>query len=118
MAKNVLGSELKICCKDPITGFFRNGKCDTSSEDVGMHTVCALMTKDFLEFTYSRGNDLTTPVPEFQFRGLEPGNKWCICLMRWVEAYNAGKAPKIDLEASHISVLEHVDFKELQKYAL
>ena len=118
MAKNVLGNDLKICCENPITGFFRNGRCDTSPEDLGMHTVCVFVTQEFLEFSFSKGNDLSTPIPEYGFSGLTPGDKWCLCLMRWVEAHQAGIAPNIDLEASHISILEHVEFEELKKYAI
>ena len=118
MAKNIFGDDLKVCCENPMTGFFRNGSCDTSHEDVGMHTVCALMTKEFLEFSRAKGNDLSTPIPAFGFSGLKPGDKWCICLPRWVEAYKEGMAPSIDLEACHISVLEHVEFEDLKKFAI
>lgn len=118
MIKNVLGTELKTCSLDPMTGFFRDGNCDTCAEDVGLHTVCAEMTADFLEFGKARGNDLMTPMPQYRFPGLKPGDKWCVCLGRWVEAYNAGLAPKIDLEATHHSVLEHVSLEILQRFAL
>ncbi len=118
MAKNVLGTDLKICCENPMTGFFRNGKCDTLPEDLGMHTVCVLVTKDFLEFSSSRGNDLSTPIPAYQFQGLVSGDHWCLCLTRWLEAHEVKMAPQIDLEACHISVLEHIEFEELKKYAI
>ncbi len=120
MIKNVLGTRLKTCSLDPITGYFRDGKCDTCAEDVGLHTVCAELTQEFLEFGRDRGNDLITPRPEFAFGGLRAGDKWCICLARWIEAYNEDPAlaPKIALEATHHSVLEHVPMQILQQYAL
>ncbi|RMH73663.1 MAG: DUF2237 domain-containing protein [Gemmatimonadetes bacterium] len=118
MAKNVLGTELKICCTRPMTGFYRTGKCETGREDRGLHLVCAQMTAEFLNFSKSCGNDLTTPVPMFQFPGLTPGDRWCVCVARWVEAFNAGVAPPVILEATHISVLEFVTLDELQQYAL
>ncbi|MFK7802152.1 MAG: DUF2237 family protein [Anaerolineae bacterium] len=120
MIKNVLGTKLKVCSLDPVTGFFRDGKCDTCAEDVGLHTVCAELTLEFLEFGRDRGNDLMTPRPEFGFAGLRPGDKWCICLGRWIEAFNENQAiaPKIALEATHHSVLEHVPLEVLKKYAL
>jgi len=118
MAKNVLGGELMVCSTDPVTGFFRNGKCDTCADDRGMHTVCALMTDDFLVFSREAGNDLSTPIPEYDFPGLKKGDYWCLCLMRWVEAYNAGMAPKIKLEATHASVLEFVELERLREYAV
>lgn len=102
---------------EPLTGFFRNGVCDTCAEDAGMHTVCARMTAEFLEFSKSRGNDLSTPMPAFQFPGLKPGDYWCVCLGRWVEAYNAGVAPPVRLEATHASVLEFIDMEILRDYA-
>ncbi len=117
MATNVLGTELEICSRDPLTGFFRNGKCETCGEDVGMHTVCAEMTEEFLAYTRAQGNDLTTPHPQFHFPGLQPGDRWCICLSRWVEAYEAGCAPRINLRATHISALEHVKLETLQRFA-
>ncbi len=118
MAKNLFGTDLKPCCFDPLTGFYRDGSCNTGSEDVGMHTVCAKVTDEFLSFSKSRGNDLSTPVPEFNFRGLKSGDKWCLCLLRWIEALESGMAPLIDMEATHISVLEHVELETLKKYAL
>ncbi len=117
MARNVLGTDLEVCSADPVTGFFRNGKCDTCGDDVGMHTVCAEMTAGFLAFSRSRGNDLSTPVPASGFPGLEPGDFWCICLGRWIEAHEARAAPKIKLTATHASVLEFADLAVLKKYA-
>lgn len=119
MIKNVLGTRLKTCSLNPITGFFRDGKCDTCAQDVGLHTVCAELTTEFLKFGRDRGNDLITPRPEFAFGGLREGDKWCICLARWIEAYNENPelAPKIVLEATHHSVLEHVPMEILEQYA-
>ncbi len=118
MARNVLAKKLETCCKEPLTGFLRNGKCDTCSEDVGMHTVCAEMTAEFLAFSSSRGNDLSTPMPDFGFSGLKPGDRWCICLGRWLEAVEAGVAPPISLRATHVSVIEHVSMDVLTAHAL
>jgi uncharacterized protein (DUF2237 family) len=118
MAKNVLGGELEVCSANPRTGFFRNGKCDTGAEDRGMHTVCVQVTEDFLAFSMEHGNDLSTPIPELEFPGLEPGDFWCLCLSRWVQAYEADMAPRIKLEATHASVLEFVDLPHLQAYTI
>ncbi|MCG8527371.1 MAG: DUF2237 domain-containing protein [Opitutales bacterium] len=118
MASNVFGEPLVTCSDNPKTGFFRNGCCDTCAEDVGQHTVCARMTVEFLEFSQSRGNDLSTPRPEFQFPGLKEGDFWCICMNRWFEAYEAGMAPKLKLEACHISLLEFADMEILEKFAV
>lgn len=118
MARNVLGEDLMTCSADPVTGFFRNGLCDTCRDDQGMHTVCAEMTDDFLEFSASRGNDLSAPVPAYNFPGLKAGDFWCLCLMRWVEAHEAGVAPKVKLKATHASVLEFVDLSTLRRYAV
>jgi uncharacterized protein (DUF2237 family) len=117
-AKNVLGTDLKTCSREPLTGFYRNGCCDTGPEDLGLHLVCALMTKEFLEFSRERGNDLSTPVPQFGFAGLSPGDRWCLCVLRWKEALQAGVAPQVDLEATHILALEHVDLADLRQHAL
>ncbi|RPA67916.1 DUF2237 domain-containing protein [Cyclobacteriaceae bacterium YHN15] len=117
MANNVFGEKLLTCGTEPLTGFYRNGCCETGPDDLGTHTVCAVMTKEFLEFSLLRGNDLTTPRPEYAFPGLIPGDKWCLCASRWVEAYNAGVAPKIVLEASHEKTLEYVPLEELVKFA-
>lgn len=118
MAKNVLGSELMVCSADPVTGFFRNGKCDTNAQDAGMHTVCVLLTADFLAFSKQSGNDLSTPMPELGFAGLQAGDHWCLCLSRWIQAYDAGMAPKVKLEATHASVLEFVELKYLKEFAI
>lgn len=117
MANNVFGETLIPCSTDPMTGYYRNGCCETGPDDFGTHTVCALMTREFLEFSFSRGNDLSTPRPEYAFPGLMPGDKWCLCASRWVEAYKAGVAPKIVLEASHEKTLDYVSLEELVKFA-
>lgn len=118
MAKNVLGTDLIECSVDPMTGFFRNGKCDTCGDDQGMHTVCVEMSEEFLAFSRSAGNDLSTPIPEYEFPGLVPGDRWCVCLPRWIEALNAGQAPKIVLRATHMSAIEHVSMEILLKYGV
>jgi uncharacterized protein (DUF2237 family) len=117
MAKNVLGNDLEACSMDPKTGFFRDGCCHTSAEDVGMHTVCAVMTEDFLRFSKERGNDLSTPRPEFAFPGLKPGDRWCVCLGRWLEALEAGQAAPVVLEATHASAVEFIDLETLREQA-
>ncbi len=104
-ARNVLGGELWPCSLDPITGFYRNGCCETGPEDTGQHTVCAVMTKDFLAYSISVGNDLSTPRPEYDFPGLNPGDRWCVCAPRWKEALDAGVAPPVVLQATHEEVL-------------
>lgn len=116
-ARNVLGTKLESCCMDPVTGFYRNGRCDTGPDDHGLHIVCARMTADFLEFSRSMGNDLSTPHPPM-FPGLEPGDRWCLCVQRWKEAYEAGVAPPVVLEATHMSTLEFVALEELQDHAV
>jgi uncharacterized protein (DUF2237 family) len=116
-AKNVLGEELEPCSTRPITGFFRNGCCETSHEDTGMHTVCAVMTADFLAFSKLAGNDLSTPVPEYGFAGLKPGDRWCLCAPRWKEALDAGAAPQLVLEATHEETLAIVPLGVLKDYA-
>ncbi len=119
MASNVLGTVLQSCCaEDPITGFYRTGKCDTGSEDKGMHVVCVQMTDEFLEFARDCGNDLISPAPQYGFPGLKEGNRWCVCLGTVVDAIKAGIAPQIVLEATHISVLEFLDLEVLQQYAV
>jgi uncharacterized protein (DUF2237 family) len=115
MAKNVLGTELETCSTDPMTGFFRDGCCNTGGDDAGVHTVCCQVTAEFLEFSKSRGNDLTTPMPMYQFPGLVPGDRWCLCAPRWREAYDAGKAPPVVLEACHVSTLEYASLEELKE---
>jgi uncharacterized protein (DUF2237 family) len=117
-AKNVLGTELQLCSTDPITGFYRDGCCQTGAEDLGMHTVCAEMTADFLKFSKQRGNDLSTPNEAYGFPGLQPGNRWCLCVLRWKEALEADMAPRVVLDATHMSVLEFVDLEDLQRHAV
>lgn len=116
-AKNVLGGPLKTCSTDPLTGFYRNGCCDTGPQDGGLHLVCAVMTDDFLEFSKSVGNDLSTPNPMYRFPGLKAGDRWCLCASRWREAYDAGKAPKVVLESTHMLALEFASLEELQEFA-
>lgn len=118
MAKNILGGDLIPCSTDPLTGFFRNGKCDTRADDAGMHTICVLLTNEFLAFSKAHGNDLSTPIPEYGFPGLEEGDYWCLCLSRWIQAYNAGMAPQVRLEATHASVLEFIELDTLRGYAV
>ena len=115
---NVLGATLAPCSYDPMTGYYRTGCCDTGAGDMGVHTVCTKVTAAFLAFSKSRGNDLSTPVPEFQFPGLKPGDRWCLCAPRWKEAFEAGKAPPVVLEATHMSTLEYVSLEELQQFAV
>ena len=117
MDKNVFGEPLKICCTAPMTGYFRDGLCRTITEDTGTHTVCAVMTNDFLRFSASRWNDLISPMPYFQFPGLKEGDKWCLCVSRWIEAEKAGKAPSLVLEATHEKTLEYAPLEMLVKYA-
>lgn len=117
-ASNVLGTPLETCCTNPLTGFYRNGKCHTGPGDHGLHVVCVKVTEAFLLFGRSRGNDLMTPNPQYQFPGLKPGDCWCVCLNRWVEALQAGCAPPVKLESTHVSALEFVDLDVLKEYAL
>lgn len=117
-AKNVLGTELETCSMDPVTGFYRDGCCNTGSSDMGLHTVCTEVTAEFLAFSKQRGNDLSTPHPQFDFPGLKPGDRWCLCVERWKEALEAGMAPRVVLEACHISTLEFVDLEDLEQYAI
>ncbi|MEM6320521.1 MAG: DUF2237 domain-containing protein [Bacteroidota bacterium] len=117
-AKNVLGTELKSCCYDPMTGFYRDGFCQTGPTDYGTHVVCARMTEAFLTYTKSRGNDLSTPVPHYNFPGLKPGDQWCLCASRWREAMVAGYAPPVVLESTHARALDFVTMEELKKYAV
>lgn len=115
---NVLGEPLEPCSTDPITGFFRNGSCDTCLEDQGSHTVCAVMTADFLVFSRSVGNDLSTPHPQFGFAGLSPGDQWCLCAARFLQAYQAGRAPRIRLRSTHRRALEIVPLDVLREFAV
>ncbi|MEM1228186.1 MAG: DUF2237 domain-containing protein [Planctomycetota bacterium] len=117
-AKNVLGGQLESCSTDPMTGFYRDGCCNTGGQDVGVHVVCALMTDEFLAFSRSRGNDLTTPMPMYQFPGLKSGDRWCLCAARWKEAYDAGVAPRVVLASTHISALEYATIDELRHHAV
>ena len=116
--RNVLGGELALCGGDPVTGFFRDGCCNTSPEDVGSHTVCAVMTAEFLAFSKARGNDLSTPMPEFEFPGLKPGDRWCLCAPRWQEAFLAGQAPRVVLAATQEGALEYAELADLKRYAI
>jgi uncharacterized protein (DUF2237 family) len=118
MATNVLGTELQPCSMDPVTGFYRNGCCDTGAEDVGVHTVCAVMTEEFLDFSLSQGNDLITAMPGFGFPGLKPGDQWCLCAPRWQQAFEAGAAPKVVLEATHLGTLEWAALDDLRAHAV
>mgnify|MGYP000719024339 CR=1 FL=1 len=117
VAKNVLGEPLVPCGLDPVTGFYRNGCCDTGPEDRGSHTVCVAVTDEFLAFTAARGNDLSTPVPAYGFPGLQAGDRWCLCASRWREAYAAGKAPRVYLAATHEAALRVVALEELTDMA-
>jgi hypothetical protein len=115
---NVFGQPLQPCSTNPVTGFFRTGNCSTGPADEGRHTVCAEMTDAFLEFSKSRGNDLSTPMPEYAFPGLKAGDRWCLVASRWMEALQAGMAPRIVLGATHQSVLRHIEIEVLKKYAI
>ena len=116
-ARNVMGGELVPCGFDPLTGFFRNGCCETGPHDVGLHTVCAVMTADFLAFSKAAGNDLSTPMPDHGFAGLKPGDRWCLCAPRWKEALDAGAAPQIVLESTHEETLAIVPLGVLKDHA-
>jgi uncharacterized protein (DUF2237 family) len=118
MAQNVLGEALEPCNVDPVTGFYRDGCCNTGAEDVGVHTVCTRVTAEFLAFSASVGNDLSTPHPEFGFAGLQPGDQWCLCAPRWQEAFEAGMAPPVVLAATHAATLEWVQLGDLVAYAI
>lgn len=116
--RNVLGEPLRECGRDPITGFFRDGSCRTCAQDLGLHTVCARVTEDFLAFSRANGNDLSTPHPEHGFAGLRPGDRWCLCARRWKQALDAGMAPPVILEATHEMTLEIVSLDELREHAI
>ena len=118
IARNVLGTDLKSCSNKPLTGFFRDGCCNTSSDDLGAHTVCVVMTEEFLEFSKNAGNDLSTPRPDLAFPGLKAGNRWCLCAARWAEAADEGKAPRVVLESTHERTLEFVPLATLKRFAI
>jgi uncharacterized protein (DUF2237 family) len=117
MANNVFGESLITCGTEPMTGFYRDGCCNSDEEDAGIHSVCVVLTDDFLAFSKAAGNDLSTPRPEYMFPGLKAGDRWCLCAARWVEAHRAGCAPKVVLEATHERTLELVELRELVKHA-
>jgi uncharacterized protein len=116
--RNVLGGPLDLCSLAPVTGFYRDGCCNTGEEDVGSHTVCVVMTAAFLEFSKSQGNDLSTPIPEFGFPGLKPGDRWCLCAPRWQEAFEAGQPPRVVLRATHEAALTYCSLEDLKRLAV
>ena len=118
MARNVLGTDLECCCMDPVTGFYRNGKCDTGEQDLGLHTVCVDMTQEFLEYARDQGNDLITPSPQNGFPGLKPGDRWCVCVRTVMDAIEAGIPPRIHLKATHASVSEWIPSDTLKSCAV
>jgi uncharacterized protein (DUF2237 family) len=118
LARNVFGEPLAPCSTDPLTGFTRTGSCETGPQDLGSHTVCVQVTADFLEFTQAQGNDLSTPAPEFDFPGLLPGDRWCLCAARWREALEAGRAPRVVLRATHERALEVIALADLKPFAV
>ncbi len=113
---NVFGKELELCCNNPITGVYRDGYCNTGINDIGTHTVCAVVTDRFLKFSKTKGNDLITANPSYKFKGLKEGDKWCLCVSRWIEAYEAGYAPNLILEATNIKTLDYMSFENLLEY--
>ena len=115
---NIFNEPLEACNLDPVTGFFRSGCCETSEQDTGSHTVCAIMTEEFLKFSKSKGNDLSTPVPAFDFPGLNSGDRWCLCAARWLEAYEAGSAPSIIARATHRRALEIIPMEVMKEFSL
>jgi uncharacterized protein (DUF2237 family) len=115
---NVLGTELQPCSFDPMTGYYRTGCCETRGDDPGAHVVCAVMTEEFLAYSRSVGNDLSTPMPQYSFAGLNPGDQWCLCANRWQEAFEAGAAPRVKLDATHMLALEYCSLADLQSHAL
>ena len=117
MNKNIFGEKLITCSMKPLTGFFRNGCCDTNDSDLGMHTVCIIATEEFLRFSKEAGNDLSTPVPEWGFEGIKPGDKWCLCALRWKEAYSHGFAPKVLLEATNEKTLDVIPIEQLIQHS-
>ena len=114
--KNVLGTELTTCNCNPMTGWYRDGACKTDSADIGMHTVCAVMTESFLTYSKAQGNDLSTPMPHYDFQGLKEGDHWCLCAPRWKQAYDDGMAPMVNLEATEASTLQIVDLETLKQF--
>ena len=118
MQTNILGTNLEVCCTSPMTGYFRDGLCRTTPDDTGTHTVCAIVTKEFLEFSKSRGNDLTTPMPYYGFPGLQDGDKWCLCALRWKEAYDAGCAPQILAKSTSSATLKLMPKEILLEFAI
>lgn len=110
---NIFGEKLESCCTNPMTGYFRDGYCNTSKDDYGTHVICAVMTQEFLDYTLMMGNDLCTAKPEYHFPGLKPGDGWCLCAIRWKEAYDKGVAPLVKLESTHIKALKYVKMEEL-----
>jgi uncharacterized protein (DUF2237 family) len=117
-SRNVFGEPLQACSMNPVTGFFRNGCCDTSPEDAGSHTVCIVATDSFLQFSRSRGNDLSTPMPDYGFPGLKEGDRWCLCAPRWQEAFEAGQAPRVVLRATHQGALYYCSLADLKSHAI
>ncbi|HTW26157.1 MAG TPA: DUF2237 domain-containing protein [Acetobacteraceae bacterium] len=117
-SRNVLGGRLEPCSTRPLTGFYRSGCCDTGPQDLGSHTVCAVMTEAFLAFSSARGNDLSTPMPEYGFPGLQPGDRWCLCAPRWEEALAAGRAPRVALRATHEGALAWCTLADLKRHAI
>src|ERR1035437_7532561 len=115
--RNVLGGELQSCCTDPMTGFFRDGSCNTGPDDVGRHTVCIVATDKFLEYSKSAGNDLSTPMPQYAFPGVKDGDRWCLCVTRWRQALEDGMPPQVVLESTHESALQVVKLEDLREYA-
>jgi hypothetical protein len=118
LPKNVLGTKLQPCCVDPMTGFYRDGYCRTGQADYGLHIVCVQVTEEFLRFSVQVGNDLVTPIPEYEFPGLVPGDRWCLCVKRWQEALRAGCAPPVILESTHMSAIEFVSLQDLRSHAI
>jgi uncharacterized protein (DUF2237 family) len=116
--RNVFGEPLEACSIDPVTGFYRDGCCNTGVDDIGSHTVCVIATAEFLAFSKSRGNDLSTPLPEYGFAGLKPGDRWCLCAPRWQEAFDAGQAPRVVLRATHEGALSYCSFADLKRAAI
>lgn len=115
---NVYGEPLETCCDNPVTGFYRDGCCNTNDQDLGMHTVCVVVTDAFLAFSKQQGNDLSTPAPEYDFPGLKAGDRWCLCALRWLEAHQADMAPRICIKSTHQRTLEVIDIQLLRQYAV